>query len=374
METEGKVSKETKAFRHVFASLDSPLIVDLSDTDPTDGPSEIELPDADLALPAHPCETHLRAYGWLLNRKTASLQGGWVLYRSNDLPSGSGTATRNLTEWLGEMGMSELSSLSKSDASLSDIDDRGQCGVYRVIKDFPGLAERAASGRDVRVRLHYTFSVEGVNAKTGKPERFALANEATGPVDYKADTDAQQAAPIAAVHDGTLDFGAGEVLTVRDLTQRACKEFGVRSRVDGRILRSSVFAKGRFTLRRFKAALAKLAEVEAPQILDESAEAYAARLQAIREKLWRILADEDDSQSGSSALKKSLLSGDKSMTAQDFLSKYPGLGADLASHGIDPNSTVKVTRDLVLRVSSEGIGAGGGGQIFNDIRFGLIGH
>jgi hypothetical protein len=366
-------SKETKAFRSLFATCEAPLVVDLREDDKKDGSLEIALPDSSLALPRNPTDAQLNSYAIVLNRKVAHLEDAWVLFQTNRITSGFAANERDIAEWLDRIGLDELKSLATSNRDVRELDGEGQTNILNLVRNYPDLVDRVTSGKSVCARLHYVFVVYGVNTKTGKTVDANILDEAVGPVDLKPDAKGSPSgSPLVAVKDGSLDFGEGEVLSVRDALGRAAKAFGIRFNLDSRILRSRVFIKGCFNEKRFAAAFYKIATVEPLEVVNESAEEYAQRLQKIYDKIWANLADLDQSNSKLAELKKKLLSGDVKMKASEAIGLSKDLQSQFKISNIDLNSIVTIKRDLALRVSAEGDGPAGGSMTTNDIRFLIV--
>lgn len=343
------VPERTAQFRAALAEVPMPLLVDLAGVE---------------TVPAHLGKTGatiegVRVLAASLRRQLVEVGDALVFAQSLEPGLGTRRRERLMMEWLAEEKPDLVNRLKDSPVDLREANPKGRLALAGFLSTMEALVYKLAAGDPVLMKLAPAMMAYATDPVTGRrlPGFASLTVGATYDTlfpDYHAPDDPTPllSTPLAKVDDGDLDFGAGEVLPLQEVMDRAFALWKCRYRADARFLTQPVFVKGEFTRNRLDETLKRLCEpIRYREI--PGGEDPVAIAERQREALYRELVDR--AAPGLKDLYERARQGPYSITVDELIRRNPGWSDELLKG-------LRAPRDATIRIERFTIRATFGGD------------
>jgi hypothetical protein len=252
---------DAKPWVEATQSLIAPVLIDLPPTVPTPYVGE-----------AIKTREGLDLFAAALMREVVEVEGAQVLVQSRAVELRPGTDRfPAFAQWLATEPEQVERNLVQGLVDARDISDLGRRTLARCIGHAPILLAKLAAAEQVQLRVAPTLEVSVSVTKDGveRTQRASLTtgraweeHDRFGQPEYadRAKPEPRHGSAIEPVEDGDLDFGEGQVTTLREAIEKARSLWKKRYRLDARLLDDWVFVKGKFTVERFDKCLERLGE------------------------------------------------------------------------------------------------------------------
>lgn len=252
---------DSKPWIEALAPLDALVLVDL--------PPSVPAPYVGEAIKTR---EGLDLFAAALMREVVEVEGALVLVQSRAVELRPGTDRfPAFAHWLATEPEQVERNLVQGLVDARDISDLGRRTLARCIGHAPILLAKLAAGEQVQLRVAPTLEVSVSVTKDGveRTQRASLTtgraweeHDRFGQPEYadRAKPEPRHGSAIAPIEDGDLDFGEGQVTTLREAIEKARSLWKKRYRLDARLLDDWVFVKGKFTVERFDKCLERLGE------------------------------------------------------------------------------------------------------------------
>jgi hypothetical protein len=279
--------------------------------------------------------------------------------------------------WATSLGPAEQQRLIRGEMKLSETDPKTQDHLLGLMAWEPDNSFAVLDqGGDAGVRLALEAAVEFTDPKTGARVRQTIGGQSF-PVKAALKTAVAKplVTPVGRPQPGALDFGEGEVLTLRELAERGQDAFAVRYLVDRRVAKNHYFVNGRMDRQAFEAALERVTAVPPvrpsltrPLASEDLAKELFAGAPAtdtaidvtrLRDRFAFANSQGQEGVNGRFGATEQLPAADflggKTTTVAQLSEGRPGLTTFFAQKGLSPQTPVTLIATPVLVIACEGM-------------------
>ena len=359
------VERLQRELRGVFKGFVPNIVVDLKTSEPV---PRIEFSTSGTAR-IWSEEQFATLFGAMAHRTAIQVQDGIVLQRSTEsIGSGNDYAT---VQWLSRLQSGEIQKLCGDGAAFRDLTPGTQQMLARSVH-LPGLQQAMMSDQFVSVAMRVQLVINAQDSQ-GNPIEIPMnisARSSPKEADARGRTERAFKPGVAPVLDakpptGSLDFSAGQVVSLASFVDRASKAFHKNYIFDGRLADSTYYVQGRFSEAAFLKSAGKATEAIPVQEPDgQSEQRRKSMMKALLDKVMKLV---DPSLAPKGMQYDDVLRGDK-FSASDLVNADPGLQAGFQRNGIDPNAQFSISPRLRIDiVANSADSSSGQTPIGNDI-------
>lgn len=322
--------------------------------------------DVDLSLPAPDLDKCSFAGGQRMKVIAALTQTSWKQLNNVQLFDGpkydgpivGARDSEKGIAWLLALSEPDLKAMVGEGLRFEDVPSQSQAYLAGLVNgQLPPMAALLASApQNVEITLSVQPTI--VVKKPGGGERtipiVTNRNHPTGitPDPLLIDAPKTETIPLEPGPQGSLDFGEGDVLQLREILTKVQKAFGRRYVVDHRLAESYYFVKGSFDNESFASCLEQLGKVQPPKPASTPEEARNILKAALKGQLGEQLAN---SGKGDPAVQEALKLMDKpNLTANDAIRISPDMERFLTAAGVSRGDSIELRFGIAVAINAPG--------------------